>query len=354
MMKSIRVVTVYPNFANKGGAQNVALQLAEKLNEGSKPIVLAETQLMDIVEEYKARVRFESFSYKAIDKYADSHTVFLSHHRKSTSLLLFYKRIFRKKDWYIIHVAHNTFNNLRWCCLFPRTIIAVSNGVKENLVGYFRLPEQRVKIIFNGVQDAGNKRNIRENDGEIHILLPGRICPVKQQVELVKQTKGKLFPHIHIYFAGDGEDKKRLIEEIGDSAQYHYIGFIDMKEHLNQYDYICLFSQNEGLPLSLIEGLMFGKPLVTNQLQAVLDVNKPNETGFAYDDIYSLTRGLNLLPLSDSEEYNRMAANARRRYEEYFMEETMINEYKKVIQSNIRMNFTPYCLNKVNYYNYAA
>ena len=29
----IRVITIYPNFFNKGGAQNIALRLAEKLNE---------------------------------------------------------------------------------------------------------------------------------------------------------------------------------------------------------------------------------------------------------------------------------------------------------------------------------
>ena len=35
----IRVITIYPNFSNKGGAQNIALRLAEKLNEINTPIV---------------------------------------------------------------------------------------------------------------------------------------------------------------------------------------------------------------------------------------------------------------------------------------------------------------------------
>lgn len=41
----IRVITIYPNFFNKGGAQNIALRLAEKLNEINTPIVLVETPL---------------------------------------------------------------------------------------------------------------------------------------------------------------------------------------------------------------------------------------------------------------------------------------------------------------------
>ena len=337
----IRVITIYPNFFNKGGAQNIALRLAEKLNEINTPIVLVETPLSCIVKDYKARAQFEKFSLKKIIQYADGHTVFLSHHRKSTTLLLFYKRIFGNKDWHIIHVAHNTFNDFRWFCWFPENIIAVSNGVKENLVNYFRLPENRITVIFNGIKDTNNVRNIRKNDGKIKILLPGRICSVKQQVELVKQTIGKLHPHIHIYFAGEGESVELLKEKIESSMQYHYVGFINMVEQLNQYDYVCLFSLNEGLPLSLIEGLMFGKPLITNKLSAVLDVNKPGETGFAYDDFSSLIDGLNHLPHIDWAIYKQMASNARKRFEECFTEEKMINRYKLMLYNEIKCSPVP-------------
>ena len=62
----IRVITIYPNFFNKGGAQNIALRLAEKLNEINTPIVLVETPLSCIVKDYKARAQFEKFSLKKI------------------------------------------------------------------------------------------------------------------------------------------------------------------------------------------------------------------------------------------------------------------------------------------------
>lgn len=62
----IRVITIYPNFSNKGGAQNIALLLAEKLNEINTPIVLVETPLSFIVKDYKARAQFEKFSLKKL------------------------------------------------------------------------------------------------------------------------------------------------------------------------------------------------------------------------------------------------------------------------------------------------
>lgn len=63
-------------------------------------------------------------------------------------------------------MAHNTFNDFRWFCWFPENIIAVSNGVKENLVNYFRLPENRITVIFNGIKDTNNVRNIRKMMGK--------------------------------------------------------------------------------------------------------------------------------------------------------------------------------------------
>lgn len=280
---------------------------------------------------------FLPFTWKTVKKLADTHTIFLSHHRKTTLWLMMFKILLGKRLT-VVHVAHNTFTNLRMFCLFPETVIAVSNGVKENLMDYFRIPEKRIKVVFNGLTDMRNHLKIRDKDRDIRILLPGRICPVKQQVELIRRTKGKLLSYIHIYFAGTGEDVELLKKEIGDSLQYHYIGFIDMAEQLNQYDYVCLFSQKEGLGLSLVEGLMFGKPLITNLLPAVLDVNEAGKTGFAYGDFDSLITGLNQLPFTDSEEYKRMSLNARKRYDDYFMEETMINNYRAILNDEIDKN----------------
>lgn len=329
-MDKIRVISVYPNFANHGGAQDVALQLAEKLNEGTEPIVLTETCFGDIIPDYRERAGFIPFGWKSVHYLADEHTVFFSHHRKSTSLLILFSLLSSRK-LHIIHIAHNTFTNLRYLSFFPKRIVAVSNGVKENLMSYFRVPEKRITVIFNGKRDCRNNQNVKTDNREIHILLPGRICSVKQQVDIVRMTRGKLLPHIHIYFAGVGEDVELLKNEMEGEAQYHYVGFLNMRENLNRYDYVCLFSQNEGLGLSLIEGCMFGKPLITNKLPTVLDVNKADETGFVFSDLASLAEGLNDLPMPDSEEYKRLAHNARYRYEEMFTEEKMITQYQQII-----------------------
>lgn len=329
----MRVISIYPNFKNRGGAQDVALQLALKLNK-EKPIVLTNTRQDTICMDYREKVVYKSFSYRHVRDLKDKDTVFLSHDRSCTTKLMIWKLLLGK-NLHIIHVAHNTFDNLKYFSFFPNKIIAVSNAVKENLINYFRVSESRVRVIFNGMKDV--KTSILEvgNINVVKIILPGRICDVKQQIEIVRRTKGKLTHNVYIYFAGVGEDTDKLKAEIGDSKQYVYLGFINMKDCLKDYDYVCLYSLKEGLGMSLIEGLMFGKPLITNDIPAVLDVNKEKETGYVFHTFEELINGLNNLPARDSYEYLCMAEKARKRYEDCFTEEKMIRQYKDIVTEEL-------------------
>lgn len=331
----MRVISVYPNFANKGGAQNVVLQLAEKLNEAAEDrIVLTSTPVEQIEPDYRPCGTFLKLGWRSVRNLASEETVFLSHHRKCTSLLLMYKKLFFPR-MHIVHVAHNTFDNLRSFCLYPQKVVAVSCAVKSNLVDYFRLSESRVTVIYNGLPDERNRENVKPHPGEVHVLLAGRICAVKQQLEIVRQAKGKLLPHVHLFFAGVGADAAALQELIKGETQFHYLGQIDMRKSLNQFDYVCLFSLKEGLPLSLIEGCMFGKPMVTNDLPVMLEVNVANETGFVFPDMLSLIGGLNDLPTVESEEYVRLSRNARARYELLFTEDRMIAQYRRLVEAEL-------------------
>lgn len=330
----MRVISIYPNFSNRGGAQNVCSQLASALNGHSQGIILTNTTISDIPREYTDRegVKFKRFTFFSVLKYMSPDTVFLSHHRKTTTMLVLMKCLWRKK-LNVVHVAHNTFSSLRLFSLFPRYIISVSEGVKDNLIKYFRVPQEYIYTIHNGLPDSAVS-NQAEGE-ETSILFPGRLTPIKQQVEFVKRTKGKLGPAIRIDFAGSGEDEIKLMEEIKGDIHYRYIGQINIHNHLPKYDYVCLFSQKEGLPLSLVEGCMYGKPLITNNILPVLDVNTNGYNGFVFPTWQTLVNGLNSLPKRQTPEYLRLSRNARARYEERFTEDVMIKKYKEYLQKVI-------------------
>ena len=327
----MKVISIYPNFGNKGGAQNVCLQLASKLNDDGLGVILTNSNPLDIPQDYlnNEAVKFETFSISNVCKYMAHDTIFLSHHRKTTTMLMLIKFLWRKQ-LNIVHVAHSTFSSLRLFSLFPRYIISVSSGVKDNLIKYFCVPKEYIYKIHNGLPDSAV---LSQGEGKVtSILFAGRLTQVKQQVEFVKKTKGKLGPGIRIDFAGSGEDEIKLMEEIKGDIHYRYIGQINIHNYLPKYDYVCLFSRKEGLGLSLVEGCMYGKPLITNDILPVLDVNTDGYNGFVFPSWEALIDGLNRLPKRDTDEYKRLSRNARLRYEERFTEAVMIECYKNYLE----------------------
>ncbi len=324
----MRIINTYPNFSNQGGAQDVSIQLGNSLNM-KENYILTDTPKERICKAYRDKAIFLKFSLRNINRLISDDTIFISHHRKHTSILVLLNGICRKKIK-LIHIAHNTFTDLKLFSFFPDNVIAVSSGVRENLIRHFRVKPNNIALIHNGLKDDFTEQNLpARDDDQIRIILLGRINSVKRQLEIARYAKGKLHTNIKFYFAGKGEDEELLKNEIADDVNFEYLGQINVKEQLPLFDYVCLFSEKEGLPLSLIEGLMFGKPLITNTLPAVLDVNK--NTGFVFATLDELISGLNMLPDRMSADYGELSYNARQRYEKYFTEEKMISNYKKLL-----------------------
>ena len=338
----MKIVSIYPNFANRGGAQDVVIQLAKALNSNEEaPIVMTSTPKTQIFSEYREGIEFIPFSFQNVIKLKTKDTIFISHHRKTTSLLVVLGKIVAGIN--IIHVAHNTFSNLKSFTFFPKHVIAVSNGVKQNLINYFHVPEGNITVIYNGIKDLRDAKTTTAMQNEhlnaggggndvIKILIAGRICDAKQQVNIVRNTKGRLNNNIYCYFVGTGEDEEKLKSEIKDSHQYIYLGYKNIKDIIGNFDYVCLFSKNEGLGLTLIEGCMFGKPLITNDISPVTEINENGNTGFVFQDFNSMVSGLNSLPGPDTEKYKHLSVNARHKYEKNFQEHKMISAYKDYLK----------------------
>lgn len=246
---------------------------------------------------------------------------------------MLYKIIFFWKKINIIHVAHSTYDTFKYLTIFPKKIVAVSNAVSKNHMSFFGLSSNRVSVVFNGLKDQTSGKSIfpRESDGTIRILLPASICPVKQQTILAQALKGKLKSNVHIYFAGIGPDLHALQEIIANDSNMHTLGLINMYESLPDYDYIMLFSKKEGLPTVFLEGCMYGKPIITNNIPPIHDIVIDKYNGYIYNSMDNLIDGLSDLPLSSDKEYLKLSNNARKVYLEKFTVDKMIEGYIKVI-----------------------
>lgn len=327
------IVTLYENFNHIGGAEKVAINLHSAFKKkGFNCKIMARNPFETNHDYYKiTKEEYIQLSFSNILSLKGATVI--SHHRKATTQVEIINRLFNLK-LRIIHIAHNEFHNLKFMTVFPKEIIAVSNRVKENLISFFNVDENRIKVIYNGLPDIYNKskEKLTTTDG-IKILYPARITKVKAQVDLVANLNGKLNDDITIYFAGEGELAETLRSGIGENnPNFKYLGFVDLQNEFYNYDYVLLFSEREGLPLSLIEACTFCKPIICNDVGGNTEIVHNGKNGYVVNSYKDLTDVLNTLPKPDSAQYKLLSQNSRQLFEDVFSEGTMLEEYLNIIE----------------------
>lgn len=237
-----------------------------------------------------------------------------------------------------VYVHHNELygNKKLSRSLFPKNIVAISDAGIRNLTGYFGVSEKKITKIHNCVRETGHVKASSGyfNPDDIKILYPARINSVKQQVEIVKNLQGRLDSRIKILFAGIGPMYDELKSLCSDSGQFQALGFRnDIPELMCKCDFMMLFSQHEGLPISLIEATQSGTPIICNDVGGNIEIVRDGENGFVVNDWDSLLSTLNSLPLIRSADIARMSEAGRNIYLNNFNFDIFKRNYSQLIKS---------------------
>ena len=156
----------------------------------------------------------------------------------------------------------------------PDKIITIHNGID---VEYFELlPEKKNALEFFGLSAdephpvVGVLANLRKQKGHFEIIeaLPS-IC--------------EKLPEIKIIFAGkdfsEGEVQRRAREK-GVQDRIVFAGFVkDSRQLLAASDILLLPSHWEGFPVSVLEAMAAGVPVIATPVGGVPEMIKNNETG---------------------------------------------------------------------------
>jgi glycosyltransferase involved in cell wall biosynthesis len=129
--------------------------------------------------------------------------------------------------------------------------------------------------------------NINEN--EIAIAIIGRLTKIKNHrffIECIKKTKHSGISNFKVFIVGDGE----LFEEIRvqcDELNQQFGEFIFMTSWIKDIakfnagmDIICLTSDNEGTPVSLIEAQASNVAVMSTDVGGVRDIMLDGKTGY--------------------------------------------------------------------------
>jgi len=206
----------------------------------------------------------------------------------------------------------------------------------------------KLYVIYNGVTDSQKKGGALR--GELNIkkedIIIGTVARLAQQKDplfllelaewMIKHPKNDLSEvRIYFVFIGDGplkaECEKFVIRKGLDERVFLLGAREDAVELVRDFDVFALFSRWEGLPLTIIEAMLAGVPVVATDVGGVDELVVDGETGF-------LIRGLDpeaaeralLKLLADGELRRRLGEAGRKRAREKFSLEEMVRRYREL------------------------
>lgn len=179
-------------------------------------------------------------------------------------------------------------------------IVAISDLQKKELVNTYKIAsENKVNVIPLGFDlqkfnhNLSEKRkNIRKkfqiSEDQIAVAIIGRLAPVKNHslfLKTVIKLKGKTRKKLVFFIVGDGELRAEITKKVNDLIKMDIdIRMTSWIKDINQFnagmDIICLTSNNEGTPVSIIEAQASQVPVVSTNVGGVTDVMIDNETGY--------------------------------------------------------------------------
>jgi glycosyltransferase involved in cell wall biosynthesis len=154
-------------------------------------------------------------------------------------------------------------------------IVAVSQGVADDLIAFTGLAPSRVRVIYNPVVTR-DLYTLAQQEIDHPWLLDHRVPVVLAVGRLTTQKDFATLVHAfavarrecpcRLVFLGDGEERSRLealAQDLGVADEVAFLGFVQNPyAWMSRSHVLALSSRWEGLPTVLIEALALGTPVI--------------------------------------------------------------------------------------------
>jgi len=224
-------------------------------------------------------------------------------------------------------------------------VVALSEGVKQNLILRYHVREDQIKVIYNPV-DLNHIKNESEKSVEEELLFDedrkviitaGRLVKEKDHASLLKafaRLDKKI--NVHLIILGEGElesELKKLAKQLEITDRVSFIGFKQNPyAYIKRADVFTLTSTTEGFGHVLVEALALGVPVVSTRCNPGAEEILGEEIyGMLSEvgDVSALSQNLEqALELTDDERKQIISKGKKRAKE--FAAERIVEQYEKL------------------------
>ncbi len=288
-----------------GGAERILLNLAEGfLNRG----VLVDIVLAQNEGAFAKQIPFKARLVPLRDSMRSSHRTitalpalvrYLKRERPDVMLtalhgniIAVWAKLLSRTNTKLVLSEHNTFSMItknmpawwKWLntllvrLFYPKAdeIVAVSQGVADDLAAAVKIDRRKIKVIYNPV--INDTLFTKANRFPLHPWFEGNHLPIV--IAIGRLTKQKDFPTLleafhsvvenvdaRLIILGEGEDRVSLLQRVQDlnlKEKVSLPGFVDNPyAFLSHSTVFVLSSRWEGLPTVLVEAMACGIPVIS-------------------------------------------------------------------------------------------
>ena len=252
------------------------------------------------------------------------------------------------------HLLHGYFSKSKtqlvvfvekFLALITFRLIAIGNSVKKDLVNAKIGKVSKYEVIFPGLQPLKTyaneeaKKSLGLESDKTYLVFVGRLTQIKRPdrlLEIARYLKANQ-PNSQILIAGAGELLK-TIEGVSASEglPMTFLGWrSDIDLILSAGDIAILCSDNEGIPLTLIQASQAGLPIVSTDVGSVSDIVIDGVTGFLTEvTSEGLIQGVTRL-LENPELRHTFGKAGEQRARDFFSSHSMVEHHQRLYSQSL-------------------
>jgi L-malate glycosyltransferase len=214
-------------------------------------------------------------------------------------------------------------------------VVSVGQAVQRALVQNEGIRQERISVIYNGINvDAfksseTDRHQVRVDLGvnarDFLIVQVARLDYLKDHAAAIRTLARVIrkLPQAKLLLVGEGPEMPKIkdaVAQYGLAERVHFLGLrTDVPRLLAAADVFLLTSISEGIPVTVIEAMAAGLPIVSTRVGGVSEVVLDGNTGLLSESGDDMGLAQHILHLADNPgERCRLGQEGRKRAEQQF------------------------------------
>ena len=219
--------------------------------------------------------------------------------------------------------------------------VALTQEIQKSIEDVYGIDESKIPVVFNGIPLEKCKPIQVYKKNATEIVHVGRFFEAKNHRNLIYAFADvhTEFPEIHLKLYGDGplrNDMETLVSELQIDNYIHFMGLTnDVYSVMSEADVFILPSIYEGMPMTLIEAMATGLPIITTPVGGIVDMLEDgSEAIFTGTDSDSIADSI--CRLVDNGELRQSLGHAALKRSKQFSAGAMAEKYTELYGRNMR------------------